>query len=652
MDRNVRAPELNLGLGWLNTDRPLGLHDTLRGQVVVLDFWTYCCINCMHILPDLARLEKKFHREPVAFIGVHSAKFSNEASRETIRAAILRYEIKHPVVIDDKMKIWRAYAVRSWPTLVVIDSRGYVVGTAAGESGPSQIEPIIEQALAGGRADGSLASAPLEYRLEGSVRAASGLNFPGKVLADAASSHLFIADSNHNRIVVAELPDEWGHSKVIKVVGSGEIGSQDGPADRASFNHPQGIACGHGNLYVADTENHLLRAIDLETYQVRTIVGTGKMTYDFSGGAMGPDQGINSPWDLTLEGSTLYVAMAGTHQIWRIDMPVGFSRSLAGTGRENLVDGPTETSAFAQPSGICALGGKLYIADSEVSAIRGIDMATEQVFTVLGEGLFSFGDVDGVAPKAKLQHPLGIAAWNSALLVADTYNHKIKLVEPGARSARTLYGAGRSPLREEASSEGAFPPLPLGEGRGEGLGGKLEFFEPGGLSVAADRLFVADTNNHRIIAVDLRTHRWCEVILEGLRSPCSTESAEQMLVAGPFEIAPGRDIELVLDVALPPAMHLNPEAPWSVRVTENGATLAQRTGRSGSLPIRITVPAAPAPPKAEWNVEAAFASCSDAGGLCVPHHLRWRAAIMPGTGAVLHLPGWNRRPRNVRSGIS
>ncbi len=608
MIQTIHAPSLDAGLGWLNTDRPLRLDKELRGQVVVLDFWTYCCINCMHILPDLAFLEHKYANDPVVFIGVHSAKFTNEASPETIRAAIHRYEIAHPVVIDDEMKLWQAYSIRSWPTVVVINAQGYVVGSVAGENNRDALDQMIAQSLAQGRADGTLAAQPMQIERDGFVRSASGLAFPGKVFADAELRRLFIADSNHNRIVIAEWPDASGRAKVVRAVGSGEIGAADGSADQATFHHPQGLVTGQGNLYVCDTENHLIRKIDLETYDVSTVVGTGKMTYDFAGGRMGRQQGINSPWDVVREGSTLYVAMAGQHQIWRIDLPVGFSRALAGTGRENIADGPTETSAFSQPSGICMMGGKLYVADSEVSAIRCIDLATERVSTILGEGLFSFGDVDGVFPKAKLQHPLGVTAYGASLLVADTYNHKIKLVDPAARSARTILGDGKPGTQTPA--------------------GGPAFFEPGGLCVAADELFVADTNNHRVIQLNLKTHKWCELILEGLSAPSQPHEPDaRLILVQEVSLAVDREIELILDVRLPKDAHFSSEAPWSVRVGSNGTALVQRTEKSDSFPLRMTIPALAVRP-GDWNVEISFVYCTnDESSRCIPCRIAWKVPI-------------------------
>lgn len=607
-----RAPELDSGLGWLNTDRSLSFGGELAGRVVVLDFWTYCCMNCMHILPDLAYLEEKYRDEPVAFVGVHSAKFPNEASRETIRAAILRYEIAHPVVIDDDMKLWRAYSVRSWPTQVVVSSRRLIVCSVGGEGQRETVDAAIAQALQQGRADGTLADGPLTVRKEAGVPAASGLAFPGKVLADLGTRRLYIADSNHNRIVIAEPPDEAGRCQLVQVVGTGRIGRDDGPADEATFNHPQGLAVGQGKLHVADTENHLIRAVDLTTFETKTVVGTGEMCNDRAGGGMGTQQGLNSPWDMCIEGATLYVAMAGVHQVWRIDMPVGFARAFAGTGRENLVDGPTESAALAQTSGICSMGGKLYVADSEVSAIRGIDMGAEEVFTVVGEGLFSFGDVDGVHPEARLQHPLGIDTWKQALLVADTYNHKIKLVDPKGRSVRTLYGTGKA---------GASTP-----------GGQVEFFEPGGLSVAGDTLFVADTNNHRIVGINLLTHDWLELSFEGLAAPAQTnascEPAANAVDAGSVAIASGCDIDVTLDAKLPEGAHLSAEAPWSVRITADGTTLLQETGKSSRLPLSVRIPAECVVVGTVWHVTTGLAYCTDAdGGMCVPLRLGWTVAI-------------------------
>jgi len=634
MEQTVRASQLESPLGWLNTDRPLRVGQELRGQVVLLDFWTYCCINCIHILPDLKYLERKYADQPLVVIGVHSAKFTNESSRQTIRAAIHRYEIEHPVIVDDQMAIWRAYGARSWPTFVVIDPEGYVALHTAGEGQRVALDQAIEQLMDHHRRKGTLADAPLKLRRDGVVRPATGLAFPGKVFADAQGRRVFIADSNHNRVVVTTLPDEAGNCDLIQTIGSGAIGRDDGPAESATFDHPQGLVLSGDTLYVADTENHLIRAVDLNTWRVTTAVGTGEMGYDRAGGAMGTQQPISTPWDLCMEGGTLYVAMAGLHQIWRCEMPIGFARSLAGTGRENIVDGPVESAALSQPSGVCLMGGTLYIADSEVSAVRGIDLAAETVFTLIGQGLFVFGDVDGPHAQARFQHPLGLTPHNGKLLVADTYNHKIKLVDPNDRTATTLYGTGRP---------GTATP-----------DGGLALFEPGGLNAAGDTLFIADTNNHRVVMVDLRTHRWSELRINGLSRPTTIEggwpiaiavgdsishrspaptfardgagtAAKHVIKAQAVTIATDSEIELRLTVCLPDGAHLNPEAPWHARVSRNATILAQTSGFSDSFPVAITVP--PDAPAGDWIVAVSFVYCTDrAEALCIPAEVVWRVS--------------------------
>ena len=554
MNANPRAPELKPHFAWLNTDRPLTLAKELKGHVVLLDFWTYCCINCMHVLPDLAYLEEKYAGEPFVVVGVHSAKFENEGHRQTVRAAISRYEIKHPVIVDEEMALWSEYTVKSWPTMVLIGADGRILGGVAGEGNRETLDRAVAQALSEAKAAGTLATESVRFEREQSVRAATGLAFPGKVLADPAGGRLFIADSNHNRIVVASLPDAAGRSSLIRVVGSGRVGRDDGQAESATFHHPQGLALMGNSLLVADTENHMIRSVDLAKWTVASVAGTGAQSYDRSGGKKGTAQGMNSPWDLAVEGSTCYIAMAGPHQIWRMDLPVALCRAWAGSGRENLVDGPAEQAALAQPSGVTLLGNYIYFADSEVSAVRRVDMASEQVETIVGKGLFHFGDVDGSAEEAKLQHPLGVAAWGKNLVVADTYNHKIKLLDLKARTILTLYGDGKPGSERQ---------------------GRLALFEPGGLHVAADIVYVADTNNHRVVRASLPVGTWSEVTIEGLEPPIAerggaAEVGAAVAAAG-ATLRAGAATEWRVSVSLPGGAHVSDEAPASIRVRRGDA---------------------------------------------------------------------------------
>jgi len=540
-DRRTLAPELEGGVAWLNTAGPIRLKD-LRGKVVLLDFWTFCCINCMHVMPDLARLEKKYPNELVV-IGVHSAKFDEEKDSESIRKAILRYEISHPVVNDANLKIWSAYGVQSWPTFCLIDPEGYVLGTTSSEGKYDVLDRAIGEVIKVHRAKKTLNERPLRFELARyQDKGDSPLFFPGKVLADVRGERLFIADSTHHHIVITGLD-----GKKVAVAGAGQAGRADGPFDKACFNDPQGMALRGSTLYVADRKNHLIRALDLKARTVKTVAGTGEQDRD-SRKDKGPGLkvGLNSPWDLCLVGDTLYIAMAGHHQIWAYDVNRDFIESFAGLGYEYIHDGPAAEACFAQPSGLASDGKTLYVADSEGSAVRAISLADKEVKTIVGvadRDLFRFGDMDGVGDKVRLQHALGVAYRAGKLYVADTYNSKIKVLDPERRSCTTL----------------------VGEADGW-LVGPL-FKEPGGLSVAGDKLYVADTNGHRIRVVDLKTRAVRTLALQGVEAPKPVVRARRPVFPDPVRTTVGQttvpaDGELTLQITLrvPRGSRLNPQA--------------------------------------------------------------------------------------------
>ena len=493
------APSLDGGKGWLNTKQPLSWRD-LRGKVVVIDFWTYCCINCMHVLPDLEYLENKYEKELVV-IGVHSAKFENEQDTSAIRSAIQRYEIKHPVINDADMTVWRKFGARSWPTLVVIDPEGKYIGYLSGEGNRDVLDNVIGKLVDYHREKGTLNEEPIKFDLEADKLENTPLRFPGKVLADAAGKRLFIADSNHNRIIIAGLDGQ-----LQAVIGTGKIGRQDGTYEQASFDHPQGMALVGNTLYVADTENHLLRTIDLESKQVATLAGTGEQARFRAGGGSLAETALNSPWALQELNGTLYIAMAGPHQLWKHQLGSQEISVFAGSGREDIIDGSLAESALAQPSGITTDGESLFFVDSEGSAIRKTGTASDTTVTTLagphdlprGRSLFEFADIDGVGAEARFQHPLGIAYRDGLLYVADSYNHKIRLVETATGKVTSFLGTGEA---------------------GDSLEADVQFSEPGGLSISGDTLYVADTNNHRILTINLQDKSVSEFQIPELTSP-------------------------------------------------------------------------------------------------------------------------------------
>src|SRR5262245_42598852 len=571
----IRAPELTGGRGWLNTDKPLSLA-ALKGKVVLLDFWTYGCINCMHIIPDLKRLEKKYPNELVV-IGVHSAKFENEKNTENIRRIILRYEIEHPIVNDADFKIWNAYSVNAWPTRYLIDPAGYVIGKLSGEGGYEALDNAIATTIADFRKRGELNEAPLKLVLEKAKVGDLPLAFPGKVLTDEKNDRLFIADSDHNRIVIARLD-----GTLVETIGNGTHGADDGEFDRATFFRPQGMALDDETLYIADTENHLIRQIDLKAKTVTTIAGTGRQMreHDFVGPAR--TVSLNSPWDLQLVGRTLYIAMAGPHQIWQMDLTLREVSVFAGSGREARLDGAVGEAAFAQPSALATDGKTLFVYDVEANIVRAIILGPgAKVRTLVGGDLFDFGDKDGFEDEVRLQHPLGLARWNDKLLIADTYNHKIKLLDPGRRSVNAFAGSGKP---------------------GQADGSSPSFYEPGGLAVTKDKLYVADTNNHAIRVVDLKTKETKTLPIKGLQPPAANQTAANDEVAPNAEeikltaqnVRAG-DSALVINLDLPAGYHLNPAAPqrYAISVAQGGEELktpsvnANQNGKDLTLPIRV-----------------------------------------------------------------
>jgi len=488
----IRAPELEGGIEWLNCSGPLRLRD-LRGKIVLLDFWTYCCINCMHVLPDLARLEKKYARQLVV-IGVHSAKFDTEKDSKNIREAILRYHIEHPVVNDAHHRIWNAYRVRAWPTFWLIDPEGYLYGSISGEGVYQVLDHHIGRLVEIHRRKKTLNEEPLHFHLDKyRVRLSSPLLFPGKVLADARAQRLFIADSSHHRIVITDL-----QGKKLDILGAGTPGYRDGSFDDALFNDPQGLAVAGDFLYIADRKNHVIRRADLKKRQIETVAGTGRQSQNRRLGGPARQVPLNSPWDLWLHQRTLYIAMAGHHQIWRLDLDAELLAPYAGNGYEDIEDGSLAQSMFAQPSGLTSDGAWLYVADSESSAIRAIALPPrDEVRTLVGLGLFEFGDVDGTGDQVRLQHPLAVAWHAGKLYVADTYNNKIKLLDPVTRHCQTWLGDGQPGLQDD-------PP---------------RFDEPAGLSVADGKLYIADTNNHAIRVADLKTRKVVTLQLQGVDAP-------------------------------------------------------------------------------------------------------------------------------------
>ena len=615
----VLAPQsiLDGGKGWLNTSGPIKLKD-LRGKIVIIDFWTYCCINCIHVLPDLKYLEKKYPNELVV-IGVHSAKFDNEKDSENIRQAIMRYEIAHPVVNDADMLIWQKFGARSWPTLALIDPEGYFCGSQPGEGNRELFDTIVEQLVKYHRQKGTLDESPVQFRLENDKAKPTSLRFPGKVLADAKSNRLFVADTGHNRIVVSDL-----NGKVLDTIGNGAIGLKDGGFAECEFDHPQGMALVENQLYIADTENHCIRVADLEKKTVKTVAGTGRQSRRRQQGGPVKTTPLNSPWAIQHLDGILFVAMAGPHQIWQHVIGSDQISVYAGSGAEDVINGSLKQSALAQPSGLASDGNWLYVADSEGSAIRRIGTSADSEVTTIagtselprGGSLFKFGDIDAKGAEARFQHPLGVALSKKTLFVADSYNHKIREVELATGEVKTWLGNGKPGSQLEPA----------------------QLSEPGGLSTTETDLYIADTNNHRIVRASLTDAKPTVIDFSELKppNPPKRRSFEEVkpVVLEAVKIQPGKQLSVNVALDVPEGYKMNKEMPivWEASNVDAASILdGKNAGKTSANENKISVHVnlKPQPAQGQIQLLVRYGYCRDGvGGLCRMTTKCWRIPLV------------------------
>jgi thiol-disulfide isomerase/thioredoxin len=472
------APELcRTGVQWFNVARPLSLND-LRGRLVILDFWTPCCVNCLHVLPTLRRLEQTF-ADSIIVVGVHSPKYPAERDEASLLNALSRHDFGHPVVHDPQLQLWRDYGVSAWPTLVFIDPNGCILGSLPGEPAADKLIAGVGEMIRHWRAAGLIRPAPLE--LQAPPRAGARFRFPAKIkpVRRQGKPKLWaIADSGHHQVVLC---DDAGRE--VRRYGCGDPGFLDLAGEDSAFDSPQGLACDADNIYVADTGNHAIRRIELATGAVSTLAGTGERGPVLRGRRAGRDTRLASVWDLECFGGKLFFANAGSHQLGQLDLATGDVTPLAGSGIEDLVDGDALRASLAQPTGLALdrATGNIYFVDSETSSVRALHTgACGRVETLVGAGLFECGRRNGDFATARLQHCRGLTWWKDRLVVADSYNGVLRVLDLLARQVSEL----------------------AGEDCRWSNGTRLCGGEPAG--VAADggnRLLVADTNHHRLIEV-------------------------------------------------------------------------------------------------------------------------------------------------------
>jgi DNA-binding beta-propeller fold protein YncE/thiol-disulfide isomerase/thioredoxin len=585
--------------GWLNTSRPLETQD-LQGRIILLDFWTYCCINCMHVIPDLKYLEDKFGSQ-LTVIGIHSAKFNNEKDSENIRQAILRYSIHHPVVNDRDFSIWNAFGANAWPTFMLINPKGTIQATYSGEGNRAALERDIAGLIK--QYDKKINTAPLPIALEAGKQPPSALSFPSKLVYApdfSGKPAMMVSDSGHNRIVVLGLD-----GTVLETVGNGDTGHKNGNFEEAQFNHPQGLAYDSGLLYVADTENHLIRVINFNLgaqgfsvgAAVFTIAGTGQQGHErTTHNKAALKTSLSSPWDVAFspDKKSLIIAMAGTHQLWNYDIDTKTVSVIAGNGRESIDDGRYPGNSLSQPSGLSATPTRLYFVDAETSSLRILDKG--QITTLIGTGLFDFGYKDGKKGTARMQHPLGVYADASGVYIADSYNHSIRSYDPATGVLSSLAGHG-----ERGNKDGAVA--------------DAEFNEPNDVLRVGDKLYVADTNNNAIRVIDLKSKTVSTLTVKEPQRDRAPEFSKQLPnLAKMAATAIDANTAATVTLQLKTGWHINAEAPSGLALFDMAGKKPKAIASFNRDAIRQGKITLPELAKGSFHLQGTLYYCEDKEG--------------------------------------
>ena len=573
VDTFVRAPELIGRGGWINTGgRTLTLSD-FRGRFLLIDHWTLCCANCLHVLDELRPIERKY-RELLTVIGAHAPKFKHEQDHQALIDACERYGVEHPVLDDPELITWKNYAVKAWPTLSLIDPKGYLIAQFSGEGHAHAIDRMINELLPQYR--DVLTPGPSLYVAP--EKSDTQLRFPAKAIV-LDDQRLMVANPGHHDIAITDYS-----GNVIERIGKGTRGSNDGDFHGAEFQEPNGllllppdVASRVGyEVLVADTANHLLRAINLKTKQVITVAGNGQQWMQGQG-----TESLSTPWDLAWFSNLVIIAMAGIHQLWSFDPTTGDVAIYAGTTNEGMVDGNRLDAWFAQTSGLAVTGNQLWIADSETSSLRFIE--NDVVKTVIGASLLDFGFIDGDKSSARMQHPLGVDVLpDQTLIISDTYNGALRRFNPQTGLLSTV----AKNLREPS----------------------------GIIAISNEEVLVVESSRHQLTRVTLQ-----EEVVQG--EALRTERP-------PLEISGGT---FTLDVVFlpPPGEKLDERYGPSTRlILSSTPTNLIREGAGKSQELIRTLEIDPAVGSGILHIAASAASCDNDGGTCHIHQQDWGIPVL------------------------
>jgi len=505
-----RLPELP-DLRWL--DRPaLQVATGLAGHVVVVLLWRLGCVHSRQALAEFARLQVEYARRPFAVVAVHVPTCAAERDEARLRAVLQDLDGPLAVAIDDRRALSGLLGVSTLPMFVLADAAAAIRFRGQGEPNRLPLVDAIDRLLAEAGQNGRAAAvpfAPCAGRRERSLVPCGLAAFRGE---------LWLAAAGHRRVLVADTD-----GRVLRAIGSGAVGADDGVAARATFRSPAALCALEDHMLVADAGSHTLRAIECRTGEVATWCGTGRRSTDRQGGGLARDQGLCSPVGLFVHEGAVVVAQAGAHQLWQFDPATRAASAWFGTGKRAETDGGDE-AAFVEPWAATSFAGSLWVVDAGGGTLRQLELGHHRVHTVL----------------RGLARPTAVVAAADALWIAASWQPAVLRYDPAGGVLETRFDAAHG------------------------------LVEPVGLAVAGDRLWIADAGTACLFEADLASGSLRRVPLRDVPALPEASGAGLADLAANLVLRAFCDVTLRVALPLPAPWQLDQKVPLEVNAIDEG----------------------------------------------------------------------------------
>ncbi|MGB6036703.1 MAG: hypothetical protein WBG42_10590 [Cryomorphaceae bacterium] len=449
------------------------------GKFTIVHFGTFDNFMSTADMEDLSLLQKEYPN--IRVLISLNPKFGYPTAEEDILSELEKRQIPLPVYIDRDFELWECMKVEFWPTTMFFGPQGSLVEAHEGRLNLEELRMSMPEVINRLRPFIDKNPEPFYGMPPGRWKKRTVLEYPAGLAVNERESMIFVSDQLGDRILGLTLD-----GNIMYCIGNGEKGFKDGALEQATFNGPRGMAMDSENfiLYIADTDNHAVRKVDLINDEVTTIMGTGMTPRRMPKKIVGMNSLINAPTDLLLDGNDLYISMQGSNQIWKMDLRTGVAEPIAGSESFGFTNGEALSSDLAAPSGLSAdPSGALFFTDAQASALRYVDDG--KVETSVGEGIFTFGYADGKKDDVKLRYPNGIVSYDEKIYLADTYNHCIRVIEPFKQRSETVSGN-----HSIAGYRNGFTPL---------------FNQPMDVAMLGKTLIIADAGNGALRTLNLES---------------------------------------------------------------------------------------------------------------------------------------------------